>query len=115
MARHQPIAAYNRGPAFMFESFAIFNELLFLDHLYRTAADNAARAYYLKYFLDDATFQVYGSAEETELESAIYRGVDWLERRFLGIELSDERTLLENAAQVIDARTQVLAALYSSK
>ncbi|HEY1867866.1 MAG TPA: hypothetical protein VGG70_06175 [Candidatus Cybelea sp.] len=115
MARHQPIAAYNRGPAFMFESFAIFNELLFLDHLYRTAADNAARAYYLKYFLDDATFQVYGSAEETELESAIYRGVDCLERRFLGIELSDERTLLENAAQVIDARTQVLAALYSSK
>ena len=204
MARHQPIAAYNRGPAFMFESFAIFNELLFLDHLYRTAADNAARAYYLKYFLDDATFQVYGSAQETELESAIYRGVDdgsirtaadfnaltskifaqydptagqnpatplyWardrlyftdplydvnylyagllaltyfnqferephafssryvallengfnespaaLERRFLGIELSDERTLLENAAQVIDARSQVLATLYSSK
>ncbi len=75
MNLHQPIAAYNEGPHFMFESFAIFNELLFLDHLYRTAATNAARAYYLDYFLKDATFQVYGSAEETDLESAIYRGV----------------------------------------
>ena len=76
MATHQPIAAYNKGPAFMFESFAIFNELLFLDHLYKNAATGAERAYYLNYFLHDATFQVFGSAEETELESAIYRGVD---------------------------------------
>ena len=71
----QPIAAYNEGPHFMFESFAIFNELLFLDHLYRTASSSAERGYYLDYFLKDASFQVYGSAEETDLESAIYRGV----------------------------------------
>jgi oligoendopeptidase F len=76
MSRNQPIAAYNEGPHFMFESFAIFNELLFLDHLYQTAPNDAQREYYLNYFLDDATFQVFGSAEETELESAIYRGVD---------------------------------------
>lgn len=75
MSRNQPVAAYNRGPSFMFESFAIFNELLFLDHLYQTAATGAQRAYYLGYFLNDATFQVFGSAEETDLESAIYRGV----------------------------------------
>lgn len=76
MSRSQPIAAYNIGPAFMFESFAIFNELLFLDHLYATATNDRERAYYLNYFLRDATFQVVGSAEETDLESAIYRGVD---------------------------------------
>ena len=76
MAHNQPVAAYNRGPAFMFESFAIFNELLLLDHLYRTASSNSERAYYLDYFLKDVAFQVFGSAEETELESAIYRGVD---------------------------------------
>jgi oligoendopeptidase F len=76
MSRNQPIAAYNEGPHFMFESFAIFNELLFLDHLYQSAPDDAQRAYYLDYFLSDATFQMFGSAEETELESAIYRGVD---------------------------------------
>ncbi|MBV8151588.1 MAG: hypothetical protein JOY59_08530 [Candidatus Eremiobacteraeota bacterium] len=76
MNLNQPIAAYNRGPTFMFESFAIFNELLFLNHLYATARDIKQRAYYLDSFLDDATFQVFGSAEETDLESAIYRGVD---------------------------------------
>jgi oligoendopeptidase F len=75
MAQNQAIAAYNRGPAFMFESFAIFNELLFLDHLCRTASSDSERAYYLDYFLKDAAFQVFGSAEETELESAIYRAV----------------------------------------
>ncbi len=76
MSRNQRIAAYNRGPSFMFESFAIFNELLLLDHLYRTAPNDAQRAFYLAHFLDDATFQVFGSAGETDLESAIYRGVD---------------------------------------
>lgn len=76
MNLNQPVAAYNRGPSFMFESFAIFNELLCLDHLYRTAPDPEQRAYYLDYFLKDATFQVFGSAQETDLESAIYRGVD---------------------------------------
>lgn len=203
MARYQPIAAYNRGPLFMFESFAIFNELPFWDHLYKQAATDAQREYYLNAFLDDATFQIYGSAGETALESAIYRGVDdgtiktaadldalsvnvfaqfdpasahdpsqrvyWahdrlfftdplydvnylyagllalayftdyerdaqafspryvallkngfndspaaLERRFLGIDLGDERGLVANAAASIDARTQTLSNLYSS-
>jgi oligoendopeptidase F len=201
MSRHQPIAAYNRGPAFVFESFAIFNELLFLDSLYEHAADPAQRAYYLNYFLDDLTFEVFGSAAETDLESSIYRGVDdgsvktaadldaltvrvfarydansaldpatklyWardrlfftdplydvnylyagllaatyfadfkrdpktfapryvallkngfdaspaeLERRFLGIDLSDEKALVATAASLIDARTDELSQLY---
>ena len=72
----QPIAAYNDGPHFMFESFAIFNELLLLDHLYDTASDARARAFYLNAFVDDATFQVFRSAQETDLERAIYRGVE---------------------------------------
>jgi oligoendopeptidase F len=72
MNEHQPIAAYNEGPNFMFESFAIFNELLFYDHLYKIAGDSTERAYYLNRFLDDATFQVFGSAEETDLEARIY-------------------------------------------
>jgi len=202
MSRHQPIAAYNRGPSFMFESFAIFNELLFLNHLYETAANDEQRAYFLNYFLDDATFQVFGSAEETELERAIYSGIDdrtlkvatdfdaltatvfarydpsttkdpatalyWardrlfftdplydvnylyagllalnyfvdfqrdgpafshryvallengfndtpaaLERRFLGIDLSNEAGLVATSGQLIDARTALLAELYA--
>jgi oligoendopeptidase F len=204
MSRNQPIAAYNEGPHFMFESFAIFNELLFLDHLYQIAPNDAQRAYYLDYFLSDATFQVFGSAEETELESAIYRGVDdgtiktaadfdalttevfarydpaaerspdaslyWarnrlfftdplydvnylyagllalqyftdfehdprafsksyvallkngfnaspaaLEKRFLGIDLANEAGLVANASGLVDARTAMLAKLYSNQ
>ena len=205
MSRNQPIAAYNRGPSFMFESFAIFNEFLLLDHLYESAKTNEQRAYYLNAFLDDATFQVFGSAEETDSESSIYQGVDdgtiktaadldaltkrvfarydtsspskpatalyWardrlfytdplydvnylyagllaiayftdfkrdpnafapryvallkngfkrlkpaaLERRFLGIDLSDERALVTNAAALIDARTAELSLLYVTR
>ncbi len=201
MSRSQRIAAYNQGPAFMFESFAVFNELLLLDHLYQSAKSRAQRAYYLRYFLKDATFQVFGSAIETELESSIYRGVEtgairtagdlnaltvavfarhdpasakdpetalyWardrlfftdplydvnylyagllalgyftelqedpagfskryvallkngfndtptaLEKRFLGIDLSNEANLVANAAALIDARTALLAESY---
>jgi oligoendopeptidase F len=75
MNGNQPRAVYNTGPHFMFESFAIFNELLFLDHLARAAPTAAAKAYYAHKFLDDITFQVYGSARETELEESIYAGV----------------------------------------
>ena len=78
MNENQPIAVYsnyNAGPHFMGESFAIFNEFLLLNHLYRTAPTAAAKAYYLHQFLDDATFQVFGSAWETDLERSIYAGV----------------------------------------
>lgn len=75
MAEHQPLSMYNDGPKFMFESFAIFNEMLFLDSLYRTASTPAAKAYYLHQLVDDMVFQVYGSAEETDLEASIYAGV----------------------------------------
>ncbi|MBV8372337.1 MAG: M3 family oligoendopeptidase, partial [Candidatus Eremiobacteraeota bacterium] len=76
MNEHQPIAAYNQGPNFMFESFAIFNELLFWDHLFATATEASQRIYYLNRFLDDATFQIFGSAQETDLEAQIYAGAD---------------------------------------
>ena len=75
MSEHQPIAAYQEGPKFMFESFAIFNELLVLDHLQRSTADPQARAALLRRFLDDATFQVFGSAEETALEETLHADI----------------------------------------
>ena len=75
MNENQPIASYHEGPHFMGESFAIFNELLFLDHLQRSAPTRAARARYLHQFLDDATFQVFGSAQETSLEESLHAHV----------------------------------------
>jgi oligoendopeptidase F len=75
MNEHQKLAVYNSGPNFMFESFAIFNELLLLDHLYRIAPTPEAKSYYLHQFLDDVVFNLYGSAQETDLEQSIYAGV----------------------------------------
>jgi oligoendopeptidase F len=75
MNEHQKLAVYNSGPNFMFESFAIFNELLLLDHLYQVAPTPEAKAYYLHQFLDDVLFNLYGSAQETDLEQSIYAGV----------------------------------------
>jgi oligoendopeptidase F len=75
MNEHQKLAVYNSGPNFMFESFAIFNELLLLDHLYQVAPTPEAKAYYLHQFLDDVVFNLYGSAQETDLEQSIYAGV----------------------------------------
>ncbi len=75
MNENQPLAAYNAGPAFMFESFAIFNELLLLDHLQRSAPTPAARAWYLHRFMDDAMHDVFGSAREADLEEALHAGV----------------------------------------
>ena len=96
MGAHQPIAAYNDGPKFMFESFAIFNELLLMDHLGRTAPTPAAQAYYLRRFLDDAVFQVFGSAEETELEETLHADIAAGKARTAG-DL-DTRTLATLAA-----------------
>jgi oligoendopeptidase F len=72
MNDHQPHAVYNSGPNYVFESFAIFSELLFVDHQYRTASSDPERQLYLNAFLNEATFEVFGSAEETDLEAAIY-------------------------------------------
>lgn len=72
MAESQPLAVYNVGPKLIFESVAIFNGFLTLEHLYQTAHTPAERAYYLNRFLDDATFEVWGSAKETDLEQSMY-------------------------------------------
>lgn len=72
---NQKLAVYGRGPNFMGESFAIFNEYLFLEHLYKTAPTSQARAYYLHFFLGQVSFEVWGSAAETDLEQSIYAGV----------------------------------------
>ncbi|MGH6888059.1 MAG: M3 family metallopeptidase [Rhizomicrobium sp.] len=97
MNENQPLAVYNSGPHFLFESFAIFNGFLLEDYLYRSAKMPAQKAYYLHRFLDDATFNVYGSAKETDLEQSIYAGV--------------EKGTIDNAAE-LDAQTLTVFARY---
>jgi oligoendopeptidase F len=66
---------YTRGPNWMFEAFAIFNEFLLYDHLYRASTDPIAQVYYLDALIDDMTKQIFTSAEEGTLEQSIYDGV----------------------------------------
>lgn len=66
---------YRNGPSWLFESYAILNEMLLYDHLSRSSRDPRAKAYYLQALIDDLAFQIFTSAEETELEQSIYDGV----------------------------------------
>jgi oligoendopeptidase F len=75
MNENQPLAVYNAGPHFLFESFAIFNEFLLWEHLAAAATSPAGRTFYQRQFLEDALRQVYTSAAEVDLEQSIYAGV----------------------------------------
>ena len=66
---------YAGGPNFVSEAYAIFNELLLWHQLEKEATTPQERAYYQERLLDEVTFQVFTSAEEGELEQALYDGV----------------------------------------
>lgn len=66
---------YDHGPNWLSEGVAIFNQLLLYDHLARTTRDPRVRAVYLEALLHDLTFEIFTSAQEGELEQAIYDGV----------------------------------------
>ncbi len=66
---------YTQGPNWMFEGFAILNEFLLYDRLYRSSTDPKAQAYYLEALVEDMSLQLFTSAEEATLEQSIYDGV----------------------------------------
>lgn len=66
---------YARGPAYFSESFAIFNEMLIADYLYRNEKDQARREFFLEQFLD-RTLKIYDAVTFADLEQRIYDGVE---------------------------------------
>lgn len=66
---------YDHGPSWMHEGIAILNEMLFYEYLYRHAPDAKTKAWYLQAQLDEMTLEIFTSAEEAQLEEAIYDGV----------------------------------------
>ncbi|WP_165973530.1 M3 family metallopeptidase [Luteibacter rhizovicinus] len=74
MNEHGVSPFFNHGPSWMHEGIAILNEMLFYEDLYRNSKDPATRAFYLQSQLDEMTFEIFTSAEEGELEQAIYDG-----------------------------------------
>jgi hypothetical protein len=66
---------YAEGPHFLFEAFAIFNELLLFDRLIDSAGTVAAKRYYTRRLVDFLSHELFTSAEEASFEQGLYEGV----------------------------------------
>ncbi|MDQ6786295.1 MAG: hypothetical protein M3033_05690 [Acidobacteriota bacterium] len=75
MKNNRVLPAYAEGPHYLFESFAIFNELLLPDYLYNRETDAAKKRYYLEQFFEGKGMTMFSVAQEETLEQAIYDGV----------------------------------------
>lgn len=75
MKNNQVLPVYAEGPHFLFESFAIFNEFLLPDFLYKQEKDPEKRKYYLEQFFEGKGMAMFYVALDAMLEQAIYDGV----------------------------------------
>ena len=67
------IPVYERtGPHYLFEGYAIFNELLLLDHATQVAKTPVEREYALERLLWKLSAELFMSAEETTFERSLY-------------------------------------------
>jgi oligoendopeptidase F len=72
MTKAGVIPAYAEGPHFLFESFAILNELLLADYLSAEAKTPELKAWYLEQFLKGKGTVAFVAGAEAELEQRIY-------------------------------------------
>lgn len=75
MKNNQVLPVYAEGPHFLFESFAIFNELLLPDFLYKQEKDPERRKYFLEQFFEGKGMALFFVGQDAMLEQAIYDGV----------------------------------------
>jgi oligoendopeptidase F len=76
MNNHAVRAVYADGPHYLFESFAILNELLLADTLYQKETNLVKRQYYLEQFLEGKGMALFFIAQDAALEQAIYEAVE---------------------------------------
>jgi oligoendopeptidase F len=62
---------YAFGPSYFTESFAMFNELLLLEHLYRSSTDSGQRRSYFDRLVDNAA-EVFRLGHESLVELEVY-------------------------------------------
>ena len=72
---HGVMPVYADGPHFLFESFAILNELLLADYLYEHETDPERKRFFLEQFLEGKGMEIFVAAHDASLEQAIYDGV----------------------------------------
>jgi len=73
-AAHVPVM-YAKGPNYLPEALAIFNELVLADFMASRAKTPGDRVFYLQQFLDGKGMIAFVVAPEAELEEAVYDGV----------------------------------------
>ena len=66
---------YANGPSFLFESFAVFNELVLADYFAEHAADPRHRCYYLEQWMRIKGLDAFYGAQDALLEQQLYEGV----------------------------------------
>ncbi len=76
MKNHAVKATYADGPHYLFESFAILNELLLADYLYQHETNPPLRQFYLEQFLDGKGMALFFIAADAALEQSIYAEVE---------------------------------------
>lgn len=76
MNNHNVRAIYAEGPHYLFESFAILNELLLADYLYNQETHHARRTFYLEQFLEGKGMALFFIAQDATLEQSIYNEVE---------------------------------------
>ena len=76
MGTNNVLPVYARGPHYLFESFAIFNEMLLPDYLYKRERDPARKRYFLEQFMEGKGMIIFIVAPEATLEQAIYDRVE---------------------------------------
>jgi len=94
MSSHGVLPSYARGPSYLFESFAEFNELVLADYLAKQASDPALKRYYLEEWMNVHGLDAFYGAEDALLEQAVYDGMksgkvngpDDLDRITLGVD-----------------------------
>jgi oligoendopeptidase F len=69
------LPCYQRGPNFLFESFAEFNELLLADYMAEHATTPELRSYYRERWMNIKGLDAFYGAQDALLEQAIYDGV----------------------------------------
>jgi oligoendopeptidase F len=66
---------YASGPNFLFESFAVFNELVLADYLAEHASDPRLKRYYLEQWTRIKGLDAFYGAQDALLEQQLYEGV----------------------------------------
>ncbi|HEY6387261.1 MAG TPA: hypothetical protein VIX91_16420, partial [Candidatus Acidoferrum sp.] len=75
MTAHGVTPLYADGPSFLFESFAVFNELVLADYLAEHAGDPHLQRFYREQWMRIKGLDAFYGAQDALLEQQIYDGV----------------------------------------